>query len=45
MMNVEHRTTMRDSDPLVKGVRRDRAGLPFATRDHPHRQHVSIGRS
>ena len=34
----------RDSDFLAEGVRRQRAGLPFATIVYAHQQHVSIGR-
>jgi len=34
----------RDSDFLAEGVRRLRAGLPFATIVYAHQQHVSIGR-
>lgn len=35
----------RDSDFLAEGVRRQRAGIPFATIVYAHQQHVSIGRS
>jgi len=34
----------RDSDFLAEGVRRQRAGLHFATIVYAHQQHVSIGR-
>lgn len=34
----------RDSDFLAEGVRRQRAGLSFATIVYAHQQHVSIGR-
>lgn len=34
----------RDSDFLAEAVRRQRAGLPFATIVYAHQQHVSIGR-
>ena len=34
----------RDSDFLAEGVRRQRAGLPFATIVYAHQQYVSIGR-
>jgi predicted nuclease of predicted toxin-antitoxin system len=34
----------RDADFLAEGVRRQRAGLPFATIVHAHQQNVSIGR-
>ena len=34
----------RDSDFLAEGVRRQRAGLPFATIVYAHQQDVSIGR-
>lgn len=33
----------RDSDFLAESVRRQRAGLPFATIVYAHQQHVSIG--
>lgn len=34
----------RDTDFLAEGVRRQRAGLSFATVVYPHQQYVSIGR-
>jgi len=34
----------RDSDFLAEGIRRQRAGLPFATIGYAHQQYVSIGR-
>lgn len=34
----------RDSDFLAEGVRRQRAGISFATIVYAHQQHVSIGR-
>jgi hypothetical protein len=34
----------RDADFLAEGVRRQRAGLPFATIVYAHQQSVSIGR-
>lgn len=34
----------RDADFLAEGVRRQRAGLPFATIIYAHQQDVSIGR-
>jgi predicted nuclease of predicted toxin-antitoxin system len=34
----------RDTDFLAEGVRRQRAGLPFATVIYAHQQYVSIGR-
>ena len=35
MMNIEHRTIMRDSDPLVKGVRRQRGKIGRAFAGNP----------
>jgi predicted nuclease of predicted toxin-antitoxin system len=34
----------RDTDFLAEGVRRQRAGVPFATIVYAHQQNVSIGR-